>query len=190
MLAWKLLILNGSNDLTSRETPLRYFDETFQKQPPKVLWKGKRLCQSLSFDKVAGGGLDFILKKILAQVFYKFCEIFISTVFTLHIWWLLLTFIIKLLCLKSRLCLITFLLFTPNFIIRFSAGIYLFKFNKGNTGTMCEMCSELMMKTPERRHWHCFDVFILTLNGFHTLIKSLYWYFEQLNTGWVKADYA
>ena len=39
---------------------------------------------------------------------------------------------------------------------------------------MCEMCSELMMKTPERRHWHCFDVFILTLNGFHTLIKSLY----------------
>ena len=32
------------------------------------------------------------------------------------------------------------------------AGIYLFKVNNRNTRTKCEICSELTMKTPERRH--------------------------------------
>ena len=31
------------------------------------------------------------------------------------------------------------------------AGIYLFKVNNRNTRTMCEICSELTIKTPERR---------------------------------------
>ena len=30
--------------------------------------------------------------------------------------------------------------------------IYLFKFNNENTRTMCEVCSKLTIKTPERRH--------------------------------------
>ena len=30
-------------------------------------------------------------------------------------------------------------------------GIFLFKFNNGNTRTMCEICSKLTIKTPERR---------------------------------------
>ena len=30
------------------------------------------------------------------------------------------------------------------------AGIYLFKFNNGNTRAMCEICSKLTIKTPER----------------------------------------
>ena len=33
------------------------------------------------------------------------------------------------------------------------AGIYLFKFNKGNTRTMCEICPKFIIKAPERRHW-------------------------------------
>ena len=32
-----------------------------------------------------------------------------------------------------------------------SAGIYLFKAKNGNTRTKCEICSNLAMKTPERR---------------------------------------
>ena len=32
-------------------------------------------------------------------------------------------------------------------------GIYLFKVNKRNTRTMCEICSNLTIKTQERRHW-------------------------------------
>ena len=48
-------------------------------------------------------------------------------------------------------------------------GIYLFKVNDGYTRTMCEICSKLTIKTPERRH----DVFLvsllLTFNKFHTL---------------------
>ena len=35
---------------------------------------------------------------------------------------------------------------TPN-----PASIYLFKVNNGNTRTMCEPCSKLTIKSPERR---------------------------------------
>ena len=33
----------------------------------------------------------------------------------------------------------------------FPFDIYLFKVNNGNTSTMCEICSKLTIKTPERR---------------------------------------
>ena len=48
------------------------------------------------------------------------------------------------------------------------ADIYLLKVNNRNTRTRCEICSNLKVKTPERRHWR-FGVFIVTLNVFHTL---------------------
>ena len=32
------------------------------------------------------------------------------------------------------------------------AGIYMFKANNINTATRCEICLELTIKTPERRH--------------------------------------
>ena len=35
----------------------------------------------------------------------------------------------------------------------YPAGIYLFKINNENTRTMCEICSKLTIKTPERRQW-------------------------------------
>ena len=48
---------------------------------------GKHLCQSLSFNKVAGGACNFIKKDTLAQVFsYEFCEVSKNTFFTEHVW--------------------------------------------------------------------------------------------------------
>ena len=48
---------------------------------------GKHLCQSLFFNKVAGGGAcNFIKKETLAQVFSsEFCEISKNTLFTEHL---------------------------------------------------------------------------------------------------------
>ena len=37
-------------------------------------------------------------------------------------------------------------------------GIYLFKVNSRNTRTICEICSKLTIKTPERRQWQCAKV--------------------------------
>ena len=34
----------------------------------------------------------------------------------------------------------------------FPAVNYLFKINNGNFGTVCEICSKLRIKTPERRY--------------------------------------
>ena len=44
------------------------------------------------------------------------------------------------------------------------AGIYLFKVNDENTGTMCETYSKLTIKTPERRHqqFWCFHCWLWT----------------------------
>ena len=50
-------------------------------------------------------------------------------------------------CIKSDFC--------------FQAEIYLFKFNNKNTRKSCEMCSKLIIKAPERRHWHRSSVFIV-----------------------------
>ena len=33
------------------------------------------------------------------------------------------------------------------------AGNYMYEFNTRNTRTRCEICSELTIKSPERRHW-------------------------------------
>ena len=40
-------------------------------------------------------------------------------------------------------------------------SIYLFKFNNANMRTMCEICSKLTIKTPERHKLHCSGVFIV-----------------------------
>ena len=41
------------------------------------------------------------------------------------------------------------------------AGNYIFKVNSRNITTRCETCSELIIKTSERRQWRCTDVFII-----------------------------
>ena len=71
------------------------------------------------------------------------------------------------------------------------ADVYLFKVNNRNIRKICETCSKLTIKTPERRHWRRSGVFIvnfehilqlflvfllLTLN----LIQELNWYLLSL----------
>ena len=47
---------------------------------------GKHLCQSLSFNKIAGLACNFIKKEILTQVLScEFCEISKNTFFTEHL---------------------------------------------------------------------------------------------------------
>ena len=36
---------------------------------------------------------------------------------------------------------------------------YLFKISNGNIRTMCKISTKLTTKTPERRYWHCSNVF-------------------------------
>ena len=43
-----------------------------------------------------------------------------------------------------------------------SAGIYLLKVNNRNTRTSCEICLKLTIKIPERRHWRCSGIFIVS----------------------------
>ena len=41
------------------------------------------------------------------------------------------------------------------------AGIFLLKVNNRNSRTRCEICSKLTIKTPERRLWRRYSVFIV-----------------------------
>ena len=56
-------------------------------------------------------------------------------------------------------------------------GNYMFKVNNRSIRTRCEICSELTIKTPERRYWHHWRhvshlVLVFTVK------------FEQVNAGW------
>ena len=42
-----------------------------------------------------------------------------------------------------------------------SAPIYLFKVNNRGTRLRCKICSELTIKTPERRQWRRSGIFIV-----------------------------
>ena len=61
------------------------------------------------------------------------------------------------------------------------AGIYLLKVNNRNTITRCEICSKLIIKTPEQRQCVILVSLLLTLNIFHTLF---YVNFEHVIAGW------
>ena len=67
-----------------------------------------------------------------------------------------------------------------NFTIILPAGIYLFEINNRNTKTMCETCSKLTIKIPERRQWCRSGVFIVNFeNILHVSVVN----FEQVNVG-------
>ena len=57
--------------------------------------------------------------------------------------------------------------------LEYQVGIYMFKVNNRNTRARCAICSELTIKTPERRHLAWDQVvmvsLLLTLNVFNTL---------------------
>ena len=48
----------------------------------------------------------------------------------------------------------------------------LFKSNNGNTRTMCEICSKLMIRTAEQLHWRHSGVFTVNLNRIHAFLCS------------------
>ena len=58
-------------------------------------------------------------------------------------------------------------------------GIYLLKVSNRNTRTKCEICSKLIIKTPERRHWGRSGVFIVNFE--HTSHLALVFLLLTLN---------
>ena len=54
--------------------------------------------------------------------------------------------------------------------VRNPAGIYLLTVNNRSTTTSCEICSKLTTKTPERRHWRRFGVFIVNFEYISQLV--------------------
>ena len=52
------------------------------------------------------------------------------------------------------------------------AGIYLFKVDNGDIRTMCEICSNLIIKTPERRPGHYSGVFIVNFDQISHIVLS------------------
>ena len=85
-------------NIQSSEAATRGVCSRLRSSRPDVFWEkyvlrnftkftGKHLCQSLFFNKVAGGACNFIRKETLAQVLsYEFREISKNTFFSEHIW--------------------------------------------------------------------------------------------------------
>ena len=53
------------------------------------------------------------------------------------------------------------LLILKQYLLSIPAGIYLLKVNNKNIRAMCEICSKLTIKIPERRKWRCSGIFII-----------------------------
>ena len=51
-------------------------------------------------------------------------------------------------------------------------GIYMFKVNNRNTRTRCEICSKLIIKTPERCHWRHSGLFIVNFEHISHLVLT------------------
>ena len=60
--------------------------------------------------------------------------------------------------------------FIPQKCFVLPAGIYWLKVSNRNTRTGCEICSELTIKTPERRHWCRSGVFIINFEHISHLV--------------------
>ena len=56
------------------------------------------------------------------------------------------------------------------FYTYFPVGNYMFKVNYKNTRIRCEICSKLTIKTPERRYWCRFGVFIVNIEYISHLV--------------------
>ena len=67
----------------------------------------------------------------------------------------------------------------------FPFGNYLFKVNSRNTRIRCEICSKLIIKTPERRQWRPSGVFIVNFEHIYTFFSVSIVTFEQVNAGWI-----
>ena len=63
---------------------------------------------------------------------------------------------------------------------------YLLKVNNKNARTMCEICSKLTIKTPERPNWHRSGVFIVNFehNSHLVLVFLLLTLSRYMPDGW------
>ena len=90
----------------------------------------------------------------------------VSSNSTLHSIWLLLQNLLSILATlreNTYCCLWTFFSQEP-------AGINLFKVNNRNTRPRCEVCSKLIIKTPERHQWRRSSVFIVNFEHISHLV--------------------
>ena len=61
----------------------------------------------------------------------------------------------------------------------------MFKVNNKNRRTICEVCSKLTIKTPERRQWRRSGVFIVNSGTYIKPCSSVSIVnFEQVNASW------
>ena len=75
--------------------------------------------------------------------------------------------------------------FACSMCIHNSVDIYLFKVNNRNFRTMCEICLELTIKTPQWRQWHLISL-LLALTYFTHCSGVSISNFEQGYAGWEK----
>ena len=66
----------------------------------------------------------------------------------------------------------------------YPTSIYLFKFNNGNTKTLCKNYSKLTTETPEQHKWRYFSVFIVNFEYSYSSGNSII-ELEQVNVSWI-----
>ena len=71
---------------------------------------------------------------------------------------------------KIVFSLFCFVVFVYLFFEAFPGRIYLLKVGNRNTRTRCEICTKLMIKTPERCQWFCSDVFVVNFEQISHLV--------------------
>ena len=86
------------------------------------------------------------------------------------------------------------LLSVDSLLVDHPAAVYLFQVNNGDTRTVFEICSKLIIKTPDRRHsriygisivnfepiyQYCYGIFPCWHDTYdHQLMTSLFWFIE------------
>ena len=65
----------------------------------------------------------------------------------------------------------------------------MFKVNNKNPRTRCKICSKLIIKTPERCHWHRSGVVIVIFEPISPCSNVSIVNFEQVNTGWDRPEF-
>ena len=58
------------------------------------------------------------------------------------------------------------------------------KVDNRNTRKKCEMCLNLVIKAPERRHWRCSSVFNVNFEHILTFFSVSFVEFEKVNLTW------
>ena len=68
--------------------------------------------------------------------------------------------------------------------INLHSKTYLFKVSNKNARKWCEICLKLTIKTPKRRHWHLFGVFVVNFEPISHLFYCLHCWLEHISVRW------